>query len=114
MLKTARAEMQQHMTKNRIQRAFRHSVPAAADRHYQPGDQVLVWRENVVNNRVGEWLGPFTILEVNTDKNIGFIEDAKTRKAIPFGLAQQSLTILRLILRKVYFAVLIMLQLLPL
>ncbi len=25
---------------------------------YDPGDQVLVWREKVVNHRIGEWVGP--------------------------------------------------------
>eukprot|EP00171_Calliarthron_tuberculosum_P005792 IDg5792t1 len=41
MLHTARIEMQKHMAKSRIARALKHSVPPAADNHYQPGDQVL-------------------------------------------------------------------------
>lgn len=42
----------------------------------------------MVKNRADECLGPFTLLGVNADKKIGFIQDNKTGKAIHFILAQ--------------------------
>ncbi len=59
--RVARMEMQKHMAKMRVARALKHAVPGASDRLYQPGDQVLVWRERQVNNRIGEWIGLFSV-----------------------------------------------------
>ena len=33
-------------------------MPPSTDRSYQPGDKVLVRREKVIENRIGEWTGP--------------------------------------------------------
>lgn len=61
MLHTPRTKMQRHMTQMRKNRAVKHSVPSAEDLEYKPGDKVVVWREKVVNNRTGEWFGPFEV-----------------------------------------------------
>ncbi len=53
--------MAKHMDKARVSRALNHQTPTASDTVYVPGDQVLVWRENVVNNRIGKWLGPYVV-----------------------------------------------------
>lgn len=42
----------------------------------------------MVNNLFGEYLGTFTLLGVNPDKKIGFIQDYESVKAISVGLAQ--------------------------
>eukprot|EP00171_Calliarthron_tuberculosum_P003694 IDg3694t1 len=60
MLQSARAEMQRHMSKMRINRALKHAVPAAADLYYQPGDQ----------------------------KKIVYVQDVKVGNARPFNVAQ--------------------------
>lgn len=54
----ARSEMQTIMAKMRVGRALKHSVPAAADCSYEFDDQVLTWREKIVNNHIGEWQAP--------------------------------------------------------
>ena len=59
---SARKEMGKIMAEMRVRRALHHRTPSAADRFYQPGDQVIVWRDKIVNHRIGEWLGPFTVL----------------------------------------------------
>ncbi len=53
--------MRKHMAKMRVRRALKHEVPSSSDRLYQPGDQVLVWMERHVNNRIGEWVGHFLV-----------------------------------------------------
>ena len=40
-----RNEVRQHIDKMRISRALRHNVPKDTDTTFDPGDQVLVWRE---------------------------------------------------------------------
>ena len=57
----ARNEMEQHMAKLRIDRALPHAVPPAANVTYERNDEVLVWREKQVNNRIGEWVGPYSV-----------------------------------------------------
>ncbi len=54
--------MAQHFALTRIQRALRHNPPSATDRDYQPGDNVLVCVERTVENRIAEWLGPYTVV----------------------------------------------------
>lgn len=46
----ARKEMSEIMARMRIQRGLKHAVPSAADKTYKAGDEVLVWRENIVNS----------------------------------------------------------------
>ncbi len=58
----------------RVSRALKHAVPSARDRLYQPGDQVLVWRERQVNNRIGEWVWTFR------SRVCGRIEEASVRQ----------------------------------
>lgn len=52
----ARKEMEHHMEKLRTEPALRHAVPQAADVTYERNDEVLIWREKKVNNRIGEWI----------------------------------------------------------
>lgn len=58
---TARREMEQHMAKLRFQRSLPHNVPPSANSAYQPCGKVLIWREKLISNRIGEWVGPFEV-----------------------------------------------------
>lgn len=49
----------------------------AADRYYQPGDKVLVWRENVLINRIGELMGQFTVLVIDSTKKLAYFKRRK-------------------------------------
>ena len=50
----ARTEIQRIMAKMRVVRGLRNSVPLTENRTYDPGDQVLVRLEKIVNHRIGE------------------------------------------------------------
>ena len=82
----ARKEMSTIMAKMRIARGLRHAVPSATDNTYKIGDKVLVWRENMVNSRIGEWLGPFVI--EGMDNKIAYIRDEVNSPARPFNIVQ--------------------------
>lgn len=84
----ARKNMSEKMAELKVKRALHHAVPPACDRSYQPGDKVLVWREELVANRIGEWVGPFEIEFVEYDKKLVFIRDVKIGPARPFNVAQ--------------------------
>ena len=88
MVHAARTEMQRIMARMRVARGLRHSVPLAANCAYDPGDQVLVWREKVVNHRIGEWIVPFLVLGMDAGKKIVYIQDVKVGAARPFNVAQ--------------------------
>ena len=49
----ARRDMEKQMAQVRVQRALRHATPAASSMNVQEGHEVLVWREIIINNRVG-------------------------------------------------------------
>lgn len=85
---SARKEMGKIMAEMRVRRGLHHRIPSAADRFYQPGDNVLVWRENIVNHRIGEWLGPFTVLATDESKKLVYVQDAKIGAARPFNAVQ--------------------------
>ena len=70
---SARRCVSRNLAKNRTLRAVKYSAPPAADRSYQPGDKVLVWREEVVENGIGEWIGPYAVVSQGTDSNIVFV-----------------------------------------
>ena len=63
----ARRYMSQHLAKVKVKRAIHQNTPPESDRVYQPGDEVIAWREKLVENRIGEWIGPYTV--VTTDSN---------------------------------------------
>lgn len=62
---TARREIEQDIANLRVQRALRHNVPPSANIAYEPADKVIVWREKLIANRVGEWLGLFQFNSVD-------------------------------------------------
>ena len=71
----ARAEMAKYMAKVKVARVLKHRIPPAADIVLEPGDPVLVWRENVVNNRIGEWLGPFKVDNYDASRKLVFVKE---------------------------------------
>jgi len=88
MVNAAREEVGKIMAKLRVNRALRHSVPIAADKPYEPGDSVLVWREKQVNHRIGEWLGPFIVHSFDADRKLVYIQDSKIGAPRPFNVVQ--------------------------
>lgn len=83
-----RGEMEKKMATLRVQRALRHKVPPAADVVHEIGDQVLVYREKQVNNRIGEWLGPFQVKGVDQERKLVYVQDTEEGEPNAFGFAQ--------------------------
>lgn len=50
--------MEKHTAKMWTNRALQRTVSPAADVTYGRDDEVLVWRENQVNNGIGKWVRP--------------------------------------------------------
>ena len=62
IVEAARKEMERHMASVRLKRALKQKILSAADMPFDVGDKFLVWREKIVNNRIGECIGPFTVV----------------------------------------------------
>lgn len=75
------------MTKLRVQRALKHRVPRAADLTPEVGQQFLLWREKMVENRIGEWIGPFPIFALDQEKKLVSLQDSWIGAARPFSPA---------------------------
>ena len=54
--------MAEAQAKSRLKREIKHQSPKMQSYTYSPEDKVLVWREKIVNNRIEEFIGPFTAL----------------------------------------------------
>lgn len=72
----ARKGMEGNMASLKLKRALHHPVPPACDQRYEPGDQVLVWLEKVLNQRIGEWLGLFTVIAMESTRKLAYVRDA--------------------------------------
>ena len=62
----ARRYMARNLARVRMKGALNYHKPPATKRSYQPGDKVLKWREKQVENQIGQWVGPYTL--VSTDE----------------------------------------------
>lgn len=56
-----RKDMTEIIIRMKIARELKHAVSNEANHIYKSGNEVSVWHEVVVNNRIEEWLGPFEI-----------------------------------------------------
>jgi len=52
---------------------------------YEIGNSVLVWRENQISNRIGEWIGPYNISKVDYKRKLVSISDHSSK---PFNITQ--------------------------
>ena len=59
---TARTVKVEAQEKSRLKRAIKHQSPKMQNYTYLTGDKVLIWRKEILNNRIGEFIGPFTVL----------------------------------------------------
>lgn len=91
LVTTARKEMEKHMAELRLRRSLKHNPPPATDYILKPGDEVLVWREKLVEHRIGEFIGPFLVDSVDHATKTIFIRDSKVGAARPFNISQVKL-----------------------
>ena len=57
----ARSEVSKLIARDRLKKAVKSNVPAAADKVIQIGEQVLVYKEKPIN----QWIGPFHVRDVS-------------------------------------------------
>ena len=81
----ARKEMEQHMARMKLQRALRHQVPSAADTIFEHGQKVLVWCEMIIANRIGEWVGPLTVVQVDQERKLVYVQESEGKDPRPFS-----------------------------
>ena len=62
------------MAAAQIKKAQNHQTPAGSDNIFEPGQKVLVWREKVVKNRIGEWLGPYVVASFDAAAKIVVVQ----------------------------------------
>lgn len=53
--------MAQHVSQVKLKQALKHNVTPAAKELYEPGGSVFVWRENLFESRISEWIGPYVV-----------------------------------------------------
>ena len=82
--------MAESQSKLGLKRAIKHQSPKMQSYAYSPGDKVLVWREKIVNNLTGEFIGPFPVLHHDKRPKIvsihvdGAIKRYSTSQVRPF------------------------------
>ena len=62
VVQRARKIMAQELADSQMKRSIKHKKPSATDHVYDPGEYALVLRDTIVNNRIGEFIGPFIVL----------------------------------------------------
>ena len=66
----AQKVMAEAQAKLRLKRAIKHQSPNMQRYMYPSGDKILVWSQKIVNNRIGEFIGPFIVLHHDECSNI--------------------------------------------
>ncbi len=66
--------MAQNLAQAKIKRSLHHNTTHASNQTYQTGDKVLVWREKIVENRIGEWIGPYFVISINHESKIVLVQ----------------------------------------
>ena len=64
------------------------NVPSDTDANFEPGDQILVWREKGHTQKNGEYKGPFKVASCDRIKKLVFIYDQPNGTPRPFSIAQ--------------------------
>ena len=80
--------MSGYLARAKANRAMKHNSPPSSDQTYQPGDDVLVWREKQVENRIGEWLGPYKVVAVDVTSKILAVQKDEQSTLERFNLTQ--------------------------
>ena len=78
---TERKVMVEAQAKERLKRAIKHQSPKMKSYTHSSGDKELVRRERTVNNRMGEFVGPITVLHHDErSKIVAMDQDGITKR----------------------------------
>ena len=84
----SRRIMAKHLAQFRVKLALHHQTPRVTDITYQPGDKVLVWREKLVENRIGEWIGPYIVCSYGAAARIVLTQEKPDARYERFNVTQ--------------------------
>ena len=84
----ARHCMSQHVAKVKFKRAVHHSTTLATDRVCQRGNEVLLWREKRIESRIGEWIGPYSVVTTYSRAKIVFTQKEADSAQGRFNITQ--------------------------
>lgn len=74
---SAQKQMENQMATLKVQQALEHRVPRAFDNVLEVRQEVLLWHEKIVENRIGEWIRPLPILAIDRAKKLEYLQDKK-------------------------------------
>ena len=66
--------MDKQLAHTRIHRALKQNTPSTNAHVYQSGDEVLVEREKLIENRIGEWTGPYIVKSYEGNSRIVLVQ----------------------------------------
>ena len=66
--------MAESQAKSRLKSAMKRQSPKMQSYTYSPGEKALVWSEKIVDNRIGGFIGLFTVLHRDERSKIFAIE----------------------------------------
>ena len=84
----ARIEIAKHIAKIQVSRALWNQKPTALGTKFNLGVQFLAWRENVVNSRILEWLGPYFVYSFDVNQKLSYLHCGKNDEVNQFSLSQ--------------------------
>ncbi len=84
----ARRLIAKHLAQTKVKQALNHNIPSATDNSFQPGNKILVWGEKLVENRIGELVGPYTVYSYDAEAPIVLVQKDKNSAYERYNLAQ--------------------------
>ncbi len=84
----SRRHMSQHLARTKIHHAHHHKILQATNKDYQPGKEVLVWIEKIVENHIGEWIGPYTFETINHSSKIVMVGKDENLQVERYNMTQ--------------------------
>lgn len=80
--------MSQIMGNMHVAREVKHAVRQATNTIYKGSDEALVCIENIVNSKIGQWVGPFETEGMDDTTKITYVRDDNNSPARPFNVTQ--------------------------
>ena len=84
----ARRHFAKHVALSKVKRALHNKAPMATNRVHQTGDKVLLWREVQVENRIGDWLGPYTVVSFDPNSKIILVQMSADARYERYNIVQ--------------------------
>ncbi len=84
----ARHYTAKHLAQFLVKRVLQHQNPQATDQNYQSGDKGLVWREKLVEKRIGEWTGTYVAFRYEASARIILVQKESESPQEPYNVAK--------------------------